>query len=218
MPYDYDMARGVNSLDTITPVGMQEPGTSIDDAIRQVLAYLTDASVGPDARATELAGLLEGVTITENVAPSGLIFASGLSVPPTGFVMCNGQSLSKTTYSALYAKIGGTFGEDSTTFKVPDLRGRIIVNKDTSSEFGTIGGTCGSESHKLLVSEMPAHTHSTTKGTFLERRTEISSSILFLTKFGNGWTRYLGNTPACGGDQIHSNVQPVLTLNYFIKT
>ena len=64
--------------------------------------------------------------------PTGSVFCLAVNTVPTGYVKCNGQSYSRTgTYAALFAVIGTTYGSnDSSTFKVPDLRGEFIRGFD----------------------------------------------------------------------------------------
>jgi microcystin-dependent protein len=67
--------------------------------------------------------------------PSGVIFPYAGSVAPSGFLLCNGDSYSKTTYSALFAILGTTYGtpSDNTKFQVPDLREVAVVGVGTST-------------------------------------------------------------------------------------
>lgn len=62
----------------------------------------------------------------------GVIFPFGGTVAPASFLMCDGSAVSRTTYAALFATIGTTFGtgDGSTTFNVPDMRGRVAAGKD----------------------------------------------------------------------------------------
>ena len=66
------------------------------------------------------------------LVPPGAIMAFARSTPPEGWLECNGQAVSRTTYAALFAAIGTTFGagDGSTTFNVPDLRGEFIRGWD----------------------------------------------------------------------------------------
>lgn len=63
-----------------------------------------------------------------NEIPAGAISAFGMSSPPSGWIVCNGGAISRTTYSALFAAIGTTWGagDGSSTFNVPDLRGQFL--------------------------------------------------------------------------------------------
>ena len=72
-------------------------------------------------------------------APTGDVAYFAFSGVPSGFLECNGAAVSRTTYSALFAVIGTTFGagNGSTTFNVPDLRGYFV--KNSNSSVGTVG-------------------------------------------------------------------------------
>lgn len=63
---------------------------------------------------------------------TGAIMAFAMDTPPSGWLECNGSTISRTTYAALFAKIGDVFGvgDGSTTFKIPDLRGQFIRGWD----------------------------------------------------------------------------------------
>lgn len=107
--------------------------------------------------------------------PTGAILPFAGSTAPTDFLLCYGQAVSRTTYSDLFTAIGTTYGagDSSTTFNVPDLRGRVVAGQDdmggtsanrlTNQTGGvngdTLGATGGSETHTLTDSEMPEHTH-----------------------------------------------------------
>jgi len=84
------------------------------------------------------------------------------SSAPTGWVLCDGSAISRTTFAALFAVIGTTFGvgDGSTTFNVPDLRGRVPVGQDSGqSEFNVLGETGGAKTHALTEAELAAHDH-----------------------------------------------------------
>lgn len=80
---------------------------------------------------------------------------------PEGFLLEDGSAVSRTTYSDLYGVIGTTYGSGngSTTFNVPDSRGRTTVNKSTDVEFTTIGQKTGSKTESLSIAQMASHTH-----------------------------------------------------------
>jgi microcystin-dependent protein len=102
----------------------------------------------------------------------------GSSAPNSSFVLAYGQAISRTTYSTLFAMFSTTYGsgDGSTTFNVPDLRGRVIAGKDdmggsAASRIGsvvtdngtitgaTLGSVGGSSTHTLTTAEMPTHSH-----------------------------------------------------------
>jgi len=87
--------------------------------------------------------------------PTGAVSAFAGSTAPTGWLLCSGQAVSRTTYAALFALIGTTYGvgDGSTTFNLPDLRGRVVAGEDdmggtaanrlTSGVSGITGTTLG---------------------------------------------------------------------------
>jgi microcystin-dependent protein len=95
---------------------------------------------------------------------------------PSGWLLCYGQAVSRTTYAALYAVLSTTYGvgDGSTTFNLPDCRGRVVAGQDdmggssanrlTAQTGGlngdTLGATGGTETHTLTSAQIPGHTHS----------------------------------------------------------
>lgn len=100
--------------------------------------------------------------------PGMLIIYAGSSAP-TGWLFCDGSPVSRTTYASLFSAIGTTYGagDGSTTFNVPDLRGRVVAGVDNmgGSDAGrldwanTLGTFGGAQTHTLTTAEMPSHTH-----------------------------------------------------------
>jgi microcystin-dependent protein/uncharacterized protein YaiE (UPF0345 family) len=160
---------------------------------------------------------------------TGFILAFGVAAPPSGWLACNGSAVSRTTYSALYALIGTTYGagNGSSTFNVPDLRGRTLIGTDGlaagsfTSNLGTldnIGGIGGAQNHTLTTAQMPAHTHSQSEES---RFVGGGGNSLWLGR-GNG-SRYslkskLPDITSTGGGESHNTVQPSLAISYLIKT
>ena len=93
-------------------------------------------------------------------APVGTIIMYGGSSAPSGWVLCNGQALSRTTYSSLFSIVGVTFGggDGVNTFNVPDLRDRFIMGTPASESSGA-GTDVTSHSRTLTLAQMPAHNH-----------------------------------------------------------
>lgn len=90
--------------------------------------------------------------------PVGTILEDAGASTPTGFLPCNGSAVSRTTYSALFARIGTTYGtgDGSTTFNVPDRRGRFGLGKAASGTGSVLGSTGGALDH---VHSLPGHYH-----------------------------------------------------------
>lgn len=92
--------------------------------------------------------------------PSGAIMAYGGSSAPSGWLLCDGSAVSRTTYAGLFGAISTAYGSGngSTTFNLPDLRGNVPVGLDTGT-FNALGKTGGEETHLLITAEIPSHAH-----------------------------------------------------------
>lgn len=144
------------------------------------------------------------------------------STPPANWLICDGSAVSRSTYPSLFAAIGTTYGsgDGSTTFNLPNLKGRVAVGRDSSqTEFDTLGETGGAKTHTLTVSEMPSHTHQISVGTSADWNDYFAGSTntygINPTYSGTAYSSPLSNV---GGDGAHNNLQPYVVLNYIIKT
>jgi microcystin-dependent protein len=93
---------------------------------------------------------------------TGIISQFGGSTAPTGYLLCNGQSVSTTTFANLFGVIGYTYGGSGASFNVPNLQNRIPVGKGSDAEFDTLGEIGGAKTVTLTTANMAAHTHSGT--------------------------------------------------------
>lgn len=111
------------------------------------------------------AGGISGISTSVRI-PAGVVVDYAGSSAPAGWVMCNGQAISRTAYPSLYAAIGTTYGvgDGSTTFNVPDARGRQTIGAGTGSGLTarTLAATGGGETHVLTTAQMPQHSHGVT--------------------------------------------------------
>jgi len=115
--------------------------------------YIRDNMVDLDARVTAAAAA---------ASPTGFIGYTAAAAAPTGWLLCDGAAVSRTTYANLFALTGVAFGagDGSTTFNLPNLKGRVIVGVDSGqTEFDVRGETGGAKTHSLVTAEMPAHAH-----------------------------------------------------------
>lgn len=160
--------------------------------------------------------------------PSGTLVAFAGSSAPSGWFLCYGQAISRTTYSDLFSAIGTIWGngDGSTTFNVPDLRGCLVAGADNmggspAGRLGggasggitgsaTVGATGGEQSHQLVTSELAAHVHGNAGPTY-----PLGGSGGGTTLYGSPGSQ---NTSSTGGDQPHNNVQPTAVANWIIKT
>lgn len=171
--------------------------------------------------------------------PAGVISPYAGASAPANWLLCDGTAVSRSTYSVLFAVTGTQFGvgDGSTTFNLPDLRGRVPVAIDTGqSEFNVRGETGGAKTHTLTSAELPVHAHTTPDHThdfngivcvseasghglttsspsFVNRPIVNASSVGGLVVSGGGGTS--GNI---GSGSAHNNLQPYIALQFIIKT
>jgi microcystin-dependent protein len=149
--------------------------------------------------------------------PIGTIIPFAGSPIPDGYLVCDGSAVSRTTYADLFAVIGVIYGsgDGSTTFNLPNLKGRVLTGQDTNdTAFDVIGETGGEKTHQLTWDEMPSHTHGrrTTCGGRGATSPDGSSAGGYKWHDSNN-----GQTESAGSDQPHNNLQPYLVTNYIIK-
>ena len=156
--------------------------TQIDSKAPSASPSFTGVPLAPTASAgtntTQLATTaFVGAAVSVGM-PTGAIIPFAGSTAPTGWLLCDGGStgLLRTTYAALFAVIGTTYGsgDGSTTFNVPDLRGRVVAGKDnmggvaanritsaisgvTGTTLGAVGGSQSLTSHNHTQN---GHAHS----------------------------------------------------------
>lgn len=98
-----------------------------------------------------------GATVSASAVPVGSMVDWPTGSAPSGWLLCDGTAVSRTTYSALFARIGVTFGigDGASTFNLPDLRDRFVKGLISPE---AIGDTGGSETPSVSISD-PGHTH-----------------------------------------------------------
>jgi microcystin-dependent protein len=98
--------------------------------------------------------------------PVGALQLYAGSSTPTGWLLCDGTAYSRATYASLFALISTTYGtgDGSSTFNVPDFRGRSPIGVGTGSGLTAraLAATVGVETHPLVLAELPSHNHTAT--------------------------------------------------------
>lgn len=118
---------------------------------------------------------------------------------PTGWLLCNGNAVSRTTYSALWTALGQTSspygqGDGSTTFNLPDMRSRVGVGVGQGSGLTnrTLGGTVGAETVALSVAELASHGHTATDSGHAHTTSVGTQSALHNHVSNNSILAYVG--------------------------
>lgn len=168
-----------------------------------------------------------GGSATGDTLPIGSITAYGKETAPANWLICDGSEVNRTTYSDLFKIIGTKYGEGdgSTTFNLPNLKGRVPVGLDSSdTDFDTIGKIGGEKEVTLTIDKIPEHQHgeyieyggikqpytlesgggTSKSGYFLNAKTTVYSGPQVLTE-------------KTGGGQSHNNLQPYEVNNFIIK-
>jgi microcystin-dependent protein len=150
----------------------------------------------------------------------------GFNFAPRGWAMCDGQILPINQNQALYSLVGISYGGNgSTTFGLPDLRGRTPVHAGFAGGV-LLGQSGGEEAHALTTSELPSHTH-TLLASGDQGSDDSPAGNAPASKPRRSTSQYttpnpslvpmaatqIGNT---GGSQPHNNMQPCIALNFVI--
>lgn len=187
---------------------------------------------------------IDGVHTAAALNPAGAMVMFGGASAPTGWLLCDGAAVSRATYAALFAAIGTTWGvgNGSTTFNVPDLRGRAPIGAGQGSGLTnrTLGTKLGEENHALTSGENGSHTH--TGGLHAHTGGAHNHTIATSTVADNGGRVHCGaagstgttayaasggavattydgavETTSSGSGTAHNTMQPSAVVNFIIK-
>ena len=175
------------------------------------------------------------LTGIEGIPTATIVPWSAASVP-SGFLECNGQTVSRSTFAALFAIVGTTYGagNGSTTFEVPDLQDNVAIGKsgtralastggaNTVTSTGNVGGSTANAT--LSTAQLASHSHNMTIrsgpggiATVVSPTDGGVNSNIGTNNTGSG-TGHSHNMSATFSGDATSVVQPFLTVIYIIKT
>ena len=159
-----------------------------------------------------------GVEIGGESLPIGSMIPYGSQENiPSNWKICDGSAVSRETYAELFDVIGTSYGagDGSTTFNLPDKRGRVSVGLDSNqTEFDTIGKQDGEKTHQLTINEMPSHNHGYTRSRLFFSDPGGQNAIAYNNNIGSAIGAATSNT---GGNQPHNNLQPYEVDVWIIK-
>ena len=176
------------------------------------------------------------LTGIEGIPTATIVPWSSASVP-SGFLECNGQAVSRTTYSALFAIVGTTYGsgDGSSTFNVPDLEDNVPIGKSNNKAVGSTGGantvtksgnvSANTGNASLSIPQLASHNHP--KGANFTGNPQVNNFFRNDSPPGTGPSNF--NNAGSGGSHSHnvsanfsgnatSVVQPYVTVIFIIKT
>lgn len=150
--------------------------------------------------------------------PGSILAYAGINTTvPSGWLFCNGDAVSRTTYASLFAVISTYYGagDGTTTFNVPSLTNKFLYGAGISQTAG-LNQSAGSATHTLTVAELPAHTHTYNQFTAGPESDWIGGG----NNVYNELTGYntSSTTGSTGSGTAFSILPPYIKMNYIIKT
>ena len=185
-----------------------------------VIKVGTNLTISEDGTLNATGG--SGGTVSDTL-PIGSVVKWFSTTIPTNWLACNGQAISRTEYAELFAVIGTKYGsgDGSTTFNLPNIKGKTTVGLDIDdTDFNELGKTGGEKTHTLTENEIPQMDVHMTKDTWFDRGGLEAGGAVNRKVVAGGGT---GGSPEFvigtvnGGGQAHNNLQPYIVSNYIIK-
>jgi microcystin-dependent protein len=164
----------------------------------------------------------------------GEIRMFGGNFAPNGWMLCQGQMLAISEYETLFNLIGTTYGGDGqSTFGLPDLQSRVPIHMGTGGGGTYIQGQPGGvESVTLILNQIPVHNHAVQVATAggnqnvpaansilsTEAESVANRAPVYLAYAATNQVQLAAQTVgSTGGNQPHSNIQPILAINFIIS-
>jgi microcystin-dependent protein len=212
----------------------QSAGSAEDSAAAAATSAAAAAVSAAAALVSQLAAEAAAVTAV-GLPVGGVIIWGNASTIPTGYHLCDGTAVSRTTYADAFAvwDVSCGVGDGSTTWNLPNIKGKVPCGYDaTNANFNAVGKTGGAETHALVTAELAAHTHTGTTASNGAHTHNIDSSTgdavsdLNNTRGGTGKTTVTTSAGAhthtftsasSGSGTAHNNIQPYITVPYIIR-
>lgn len=187
-----------------------------------------------------------GRSDSQTLLPPGVIMAYVATGPPAGWIVCDGSAVSRSTFANLFAVIGTTYGpgDGSTTFNVPDLRGRFMAGYDPGNSTGrlnipvpngitaaALSNVGGQQDHSLTQGELPnynlpysdpGHAHLSATPSPLGGGSLYTNGSGPINSGSNGASTSVSGVGITinsgGGNQLMNLVPPAIIVQYIIKS
>jgi len=163
--------------------------------------------------------------------PAGTLLMWGTATAPTGYLICNGSAISRSTYATLFAVVSTTFGsgDGSTTFNLPDYRNRMPIGAGSTYSANSTGGSANAivvaHNHSTSISD-PSHRHNQTTSGGAGGYTgysHVGGQYLGTARTGvDWWTTYVTTgisvgVNSSGSSGTNANLPPYLGVYFIIK-
>lgn len=171
--------------------------------------------------------------------PIGAVIDYWGTAPPSGWFFAAGQAISRATYAELFTAIGTNAGagDGSTTFNLPDYRGRVPAGRENmvspattrlnTMSSSTLGASGGAQTHTLTEAQLAAHDHPVTDPGHTHSESKAQLTATASSGFTVDLTRPVSGTTGsattgvtvgnAGGGEAHNNIQPTLICNKIIR-
>ena len=159
-------------------------------------------------------GAKEAMELYDGIVPPGAVIPYAGSSAPDGWLLCDGRTVSRTTYAALFAVIGVTYGagDGNTTFALPNLQGRVAAGTSSSHP---LASKAGADSKNIEVKNIPSLS---TAIAVAREQTQSESRDVVQTNYTNKYAFSTSGVKSGDGTNTAFDVrQATLYLNYIIK-
>ncbi len=214
-------ANGVATLDSNKKVTNSQLPIATVETLGAVKAG-ANVIIADDGTLSAIGGA--GGTVSDTL-PIGSVVVWYSDIIPTNWLLLNGQEVSRTEYSELFAIYGTKYGtgDGSTTFNLPDRRKRFGLGKSSEAPYDELGNIGGEETHKLIKAELPAERLKVIDGRYLPtREVQVGSFAVdgmnypgIRTNENNG-AGYI-TTENMGSGTPMNNMPPYIVENYIVK-